>query len=157
MRVKLLLFAVMGAAVFVGNVAADPPQAFPLREPLRDVPTGACVDFAPGNVLTFTGLSSTFIMEKDWQVEVPGGFTVVSRTLSRLAGTATSGGYSYTLDATLHFYGEPFGDFQADGQTIIRRRDGRVITGDAHIFWNHLGGDVYSLEWLSGPRGADCH
>jgi hypothetical protein len=146
--------AVASAALFVAAAAADPPQGLTVREPLSNVPTGACSRFAPGDVLTFTGLTLTDVSEKTWYDPETGEFRFRRTTL--VSASAANGGYSYKLDATLHITGVASGDFTMFGQTRIARSDGRIITGDAHIYFDHLGGDVYRLEWLSGPRGADC-
>jgi hypothetical protein len=158
MRVKAQLLAVIAAAVFVANAAADPPRGGGPPEPLSNVTTGACVGFAPGDVLTFTGLTTRYVSVKEWfDPEI--GF--MTRVTAHFSATAVSGDYSYALDATLHYTGFAQVDFTMTGRTTIRRSDGRSIKGDAHIYWQlffdpFTGSGDYRLEWLSGPTGARC-
>ena len=153
MGVRALLLAVAFAAVSAASAAAGPPIEGTIREPLSNVPTGACVSFAPGDVLTFTGLTARYDTYREWSPEEG---TYLIRYTNRFSATATSGIYSYALDATLHFTGGALMDFSETGQTRIHRSDGRNITGRAHIYYDHFLAD-YRLEWLSNPTGVDCH
>jgi hypothetical protein len=121
------------------------------------VTTGACAGFATGDVLTFTGLTTTYVSFKEWFEPGVGWMT---RLTARFAATTVSGEYSYTLNATLHYTGGAQIDFTMTGRTRIHRSDGRTISGGAHIFWlldySKPGSGDYRLDWLSGPVGAGC-
>jgi hypothetical protein len=158
-RALLASFAVVAAlAATTGTaLAAKPPVHLgkpDVNEPISgtfflpfSAATSACAGFATGDSLTFTDVTFDG-RQKIWQLDAIDNWI---EERERDAGTATSGGYTYTLDARLTYAGLGFDDIVGAGRVVIARNDGARMVGDATVFLDSFNTFTEQVLWSGTP------
>ena len=111
--------------------------------------TAACPGFAPGDTLTFA-ITARFA-QRFWS-DTPLGVSATAE-IDHITGSATAGGWTYSLQGHLNSGISFAEDFSSSGKVTITRSDGATISGDARVFLAPLvipGGLL--LIWAETPR-----
>ena len=104
--------------------------------------------FAAGDALSFPG--ATFAgSHKIWHLAGGNNWIEVKE---RVAGTTTTGGFTYTLRARLTYSGNGIDDIVGSGKVVITRSDGARIRGRATVFSDAFTTSSEQVIWSASPR-----